>query len=105
MSRAVMDLFTYQPRYPAGPGFKRRDTSYDAAKEIERRAPRLQRECLDQLLLYGPMTADECATNLGMDKLSIRPRFSELATLGKIADTGERRRNTSGKLAVVWKRL
>lgn len=49
------------------------------------------------------MTTDECADRLGIDKLSIRPRFSELAALSKIADTGERHVNpSSGKRAIVW---
>ncbi|MCH8882314.1 MAG: alpha-hydroxy-acid oxidizing protein [SAR324 cluster bacterium] len=40
---------------------------------------------------------------LAFDKLAIRPRISELSRLGKITDTGRRRRNTSGKSAIVWK--
>jgi predicted HTH transcriptional regulator len=51
---------------------------------------------------FGPMTADQCANLLRIDKLSIRPRFSELAAQGKIIDTGERRPNQSGKRAIVW---
>jgi hypothetical protein len=49
------------------------------------------------------MTADECAAQLEVDKLSIRPRFSELATMGRITDSGERHKNASGKRAIVWK--
>jgi predicted ArsR family transcriptional regulator len=95
------DLFAHAA-YPGAPGFKARATARQAAEAMQPRAPRLRQLCLDQLQLYGPMTADECAANLRIDKLSIRPRFSELSTMGKIEDTGQRRKNRSGKNAVVW---
>ncbi len=52
----------------------------------------------------GPgITPDECASYLGLDKLSVRPRFTELQRAGLIHDTGARRKNpTSGKSAKVW---
>jgi predicted ArsR family transcriptional regulator len=100
-----MNLFEFadqQPRYPIEPGYKARSTSLSAARSLNDKAPRLRQLCVDQLLLYGPLTADEAAANLGIDKLSIRPRFSELAAAGKIFDSGERRANGSGKRAIVW---
>lgn len=48
------------------------------------------------------MTADECADALGMDRLTVRPRFTELKAAGLIRDTGVRRKNASGKAAKVW---
>jgi hypothetical protein len=101
-----MNLFEYaeqQPRYPIEPGYKARETSLSAARSLNDKAPRLRQLCVDQLLLYGPLTADECARNIGIDKLSIRPRFSELAAAGKILDSGERRSNESSKRAIVWR--
>jgi predicted ArsR family transcriptional regulator len=95
------DLFAHVA-YPKAPGFKARATARSAAEAMQPRAPRLRQLCLDQLQLYGAMTADECAANLRIDKLSIRPRFSELATTGAIEDTGQRRKNGSGKQAIVW---
>lgn len=92
-----------RPAYPHQPGYKARDTAKLAAQSVSSRAPRLRQLCVDQLLLYGPLTTDECARNMGVDRLSVRPRFSELAALGKIADSGERRKNESGKSAVVWR--
>jgi predicted ArsR family transcriptional regulator len=98
-----LDLDWTQPRYPIEPGYKARSTSLSAARSLNDKAPRLRQLCVDQLLLYGPLTADECASNLGIDKLSIRPRFSELAASGKILDSGDRRANGSGKRAIVWR--
>src|SRR5688500_7682694 len=96
------DLFTYE-RYPAVPGYKSRDTAREAAESIKPKASTLRARVLSELARY-PMTADECATALRQPVLSIRPRFSELAALGKIEDTGERRFNASGKRAAVWRR-
>lgn len=51
---------------------------------------------------YGGLTTDELADRLGLDRGSIQPRTSELKALGLIADSKARRRNVTGKRAVVW---
>lgn len=48
------------------------------------------------------LTADECALALREDKLSIRPRVSELVRDGFLKDSGIRRKNKSGKTAAVF---
>jgi len=40
---------------------------------------------------------------LGETIMSVRPRLSELLKLGKIADTGRTRANSSGRMATVWR--
>jgi predicted transcriptional regulator len=50
---------------------------------------------------YG-LTADELAARLNMDRYSIQPRTSELKHKGLIIDSGLRRPNETGKLAIVW---
>lgn len=99
---AALDLFAYADSYPQTPGHKGRDTGRAAAAQMASKAPRLRQMCLDALR-SGPLTADECASLLGIDKLSIRPRFSELSNLGRIIDTGDRRQNASSKRAIVWR--
>ena len=94
------DLFA-QP-YPEAPGTYNVSTSIQAANEMQPKASRLRGLCFDALVDYGDMTPDETAAFLGLDKLSIRPRFSELKAMGEIVDTGERRANNSGKKAIVW---
>jgi len=37
-----------------------------------------------------------------MDRWSIQPRTSELKRKGLIMDSGQRRPNCTGKLAIVW---
>jgi hypothetical protein len=49
------------------------------------------------------LTADQCAAMLGESVLSIRPRFSELARMGQIEESGERRHNESGSKANVYR--
>ena len=46
--------------------------------------------------------ADELAARLDMDRWSIQPRTSELKRKGLIRDSGQRRPNSTGKLAIVW---
>lgn len=50
-----------------------------------------------------PLTADEAAEKLKRNILSIRPRLSELVNSGRIEKSDERRRNASGKSAIVWR--
>ena len=102
MSDPAFNLFDHLDRYPHAPGWKARDTAEAAAHDAAPKAPHLRQLCLDSLKSSPGLTADECAARLGIDKLSIRPRFSELSATGQIVDTGERRRNASGKNAVVW---
>lgn len=97
-----MTLFDYFRTYPSTPGFKARDTSEAAAQAMRPKAHTLRQMCLRSLRSEGPATADEIAARIGVDKLSIRPRCSELSAVGKIVATPERRLNASGKSAVVW---
>lgn len=100
MSEPLLPMFA---DYPHKPGWKARETSAQAAAQAEPAASRLKRLCLAQLRDVGPMSPDECAERLGEDKLSIRPRFSELAALGKIEDTGLRGHNASGRRCIIWR--
>lgn len=98
-----LDMF---PAYPEIPGARRRDTSQQAAEAVAEKAPTLQARCLGALRDaddIGGLTADEVAARLGLHVLTIRPRITELNKLMKIRDTGRRRRNTSGKRAIVWR--
>ncbi len=99
----MTDLLDYRDRFPDSPGYKGTDTSKKAAESVKQDAPLLRRMCLD-VIAKSPdgMTADEAAEALGESVLSIRPRFSELKATGEIRDTGFRRRNISGRHAVVW---
>lgn len=88
--------------YPETPGWKRRDTSKQAAEEVKPSAETL-RNLVYQVLKTKELSADEVAAELEIDKLSIRPRLSELSKMDKIEDSGKRTLNSSGKKAIVWR--
>jgi predicted ArsR family transcriptional regulator len=92
-----MDLFQY---YPQAPGYRQRETSRAAAEHITPCAKTLRDKALQAL--SEPLTADEVAERLGVSILAIRPRVTELAKLGKVEDSGTRRKNSSGRPAIVW---
>lgn len=102
----MTDLFTYDrgDHYPAAPGFKDRDTSRKAADSVSSRVETLRGLCLDRVRAAGAagLTADEAAARVNETVLSIRPRFTELLALERIRDSGQRRRNESGRTAKVW---
>jgi hypothetical protein len=99
--------------YPQAPGFKgEAETSQQAARSVETKADQMRRGVV-KCLQKEDLTHDECAARMrpcGMTdvefegfKRSVRSRGSELKAAGKIADTGKRRKNTSGRSAVVWR--
>lgn len=94
----MTDLF----RYPHAPGARDADTSRAAATDAAETAPQLRARALAVLEHSNGLTADEVAGRLGLSILSIRPRVTELSRLGKVRDSGERRRNASGRGAIVW---
>ncbi|MCA3632092.1 MAG: hypothetical protein INF16_04805 [Methylobacterium sp.] len=90
--------------YPDSPGHRHVDTSIAAAEALEPYLGRLQRLTEEAIRKAGPkgLTADEVAKRLDMDRWSIQPRTSELRRKGLICDSGHRRPNVTGKLAIVW---
>jgi DNA-directed RNA polymerase specialized sigma24 family protein len=106
MSEAARDLFgNPEPvEYPDAPGHRGVETSIEAAESVAPMIGRLQKMTFDAITSRGAfgLTADEAAEVLGMDRWSIQPRVSELRKKGLIADSGLRRRNTTGKRAIVW---
>jgi len=97
----MTDLF----RYPHAPGARDRDTSQASAADVQPIAATLRAKALAVVERSNGLTADEVAGRLGLSILSIRPRLTELARLQKVRDTGIRRRNASGKQAIVWAAL
>lgn len=90
-------------KYPAHPGFKEKGgTSEEAAVAMLPKAPTLRSRCLS-VLVETPATPDEVAEYLGEDILSIRPRISELARMGEIERTNQKRESSRGKASWVWR--
>lgn len=90
--------------YPDTPGHRGVETSIAASEALAPKLGRLQGMALSAIIDAGWFghTADELADRLEMDRYSIQPRTSELRRKGLIRDSGQRRPNSSGKLAIVW---
>ena len=76
------------------------ETSHDAAKFD---TSFLQQQVLFTLLKEGPLTSEEVSEILQINLVSISPRFRPLVEKGFVIDTGERRKNKSGRSAILWK--
>lgn len=94
----MTDLF----RYPIAAGAQDPDTSRAAADVAGNTSAQLRARALAVLERSRGLTADEVAGRLGLSILSIRPRITELARLGRVRDSGSRRPNASGRNAIVW---
>lgn len=92
-------------RYPDGPGFKVSGPSENAAIRIAPTAAAMRSTVLHVFRNSYPqgLTADEVAASLNLSVLSVRPRVSELHRSGSLADTGSRRKNSSGMTATIWR--
>ena len=90
--------------YPQLSGSMPRDTSEAAAEAIRECAATLRAKALDAISRQ-PATADEVADQVGASILAMRPRVTELAKMGQIEDSGERRKNASGRSAIVWRTI
>ena len=90
--------------YPNAPGHRNVETSVAAADALAPKLGRLQQMAKSAICDAGTqgLTADELSARLDMDRWSIQPRTSELKRKGLIRDSGQRRRNATGKLAIVW---
>lgn len=85
------------------PAVSHSDTSNKAAEEIKPSVSRLQEVVLSALHKSRFGETDESLSWItGLPPNTLRPRRRELQLMGKIKDSGERRRCKSGRSAVVW---
>jgi len=78
------------------------DTQLQAYAEIQSKAAALRIKVKRALREHGALTSEEIADKTHEDYKSIQPRTSELHESLEIFDTGQRRKNESGKKAIVW---
>ncbi|WP_341893774.1 hypothetical protein [Ferrovibrio terrae] len=105
-----LDLFTgrrpaRRRSYPATPGFKEKGgTSQSAAVSIESRAAAVRARVLAAFTAAGArgLTPDEAGKQVQEDKLTVRPRVSELLRDGLLVKTKRTRMNASMKNAAVY---
>jgi len=88
--------------YPTVPGAKGIDgTSQEAAEAIKPKVAHLRHLSLRALARRVSGTVRECVEDVGLQRESIAPRFSELRALDLVEPSGKRRRNPSGRSASV----
>ena len=78
------------------------DTSFAAAESMDTAAKRYKAIVYRTLLNFGPMTSEEIASRCELDYPQVWRRVSDLRRDKMIHDTGERRKNSSGRKAGVW---
>ena len=91
--------------YPIAAGYKKQNTSKNAANDINKKLPYLRTKVLQIIKNKGSYgaTPEEVAALLSESILSIRPRFTELKLLEYIVDSGIRRKNNFGSNTKVWR--
>lgn len=93
--------------YPHNPGYKGQLTSKEAAENKKSTKAQDTLNVIAALDVAGPdgLTADEVALIYGFDRqyTKFRPRFSELAKLGLIEPTGEKRDSYVGQPMMVYR--
>ena len=78
------------------------DTSFAAAASMETAAKRYKAIVYRTLLHFGPMTSEEIASRCELDPPQVWRGISDLRGDKMIPDTGERKKNSSGRRAAVW---
>ena len=94
-------------KYPQVPGHNKVDISIEAAESMEKSSATLRTRVLNILrgadfpFVY-PMTSEQISDISGISHDNVWKRISELRAMGKVEDSGERRRNRSGRKAIAW---
>ena len=93
----------------ASPPSSREGTSEEAADQIAPNTGTIRRMVLDAIEEHGGMTCDEVEHFLELGHQTVSPRIWELQGNPKdkqvprlIRDSGERRKTSSGRRAIVW---
>ena len=91
-------------RYPVGPGYTNNTTSLEAALKVEPAVTSMRGKVLAFIRARGHegATPDEIASALNMLVVTARPRTTELARVGLVVDSHQRRRNENGNNSIVY---
>ena len=90
--------------FSVDPGSYAVDTSQEAAVAIKERAPQIRQRVYEYIHSQGARgaTADEAQQALGLSHQTCAPRVTELAKIGRIVRTDERRKTRYGRNAGVY---
>ena len=90
--------------FAVDPGSYAVDTSQEAADAIKERAPQIRQRVYEYIHSQGVRgaTADEAQQALGLSHQTCAPRVTELAKIGRIVRSDERRKTRYGRNAGVY---
>jgi hypothetical protein len=96
---------TPRPAYPATAGYREGvDTSKAASESLDSHVDGLRRRVLEYIARrVDGATYDEVVVDLALTPQSVSGRIRELVLLGKIEDSGERRKTRSLRNARVYR--
>jgi hypothetical protein len=83
------------------------ETSHEAAKSVTKTA-QIYSSIIAALATYGPMNDEGLihfirkGSHVAFSDSGIRSRRSELASMGRVRDSGERIKMQSGRNSIVW---
>jgi len=99
------DLFTWQEQYPMTPGHRGVSSSIEAAEKIKPKVGGMRGRVYGIIKLCGEegTTVEELCAFMKLEAKHVQPRVSELRKLGKVIDSGLKRKSESGVSVIVWK--
>jgi hypothetical protein len=102
--RVGLPLFDY---YPHVPGHRGISSSIEAAEKIKSTVHTMRDRVHGIIKLAGAngITTEELCQFMKMEAKHTQPRVSELRKLGKVVDSGLRRKSESGVNVIVWKAI
>jgi DNA-binding MarR family transcriptional regulator len=107
---AGLPLFDFIPEQRAHARHRDPLTSKSAAVEIEEKLPQLQRIVLDALESMGDATCEEVSDRVGLERVTISPRFKPMEAAGlieRVVDPGTGKQRTrpgkSGRPSGIWR--
>lgn len=80
-------------------------TSHEAAERVKEFAAGHHKMILDCLKEHGPLSPDQIATRIRLDKFQICRRLPELEKSGHAEPTGETRLSATGRKERIWRAL
>ena len=90
-------------KYPNIPGHNSVHTSIDASESMVNKALAIRQRIYSLMKDGDELTSEEASVRLGLSHDNCWKRFSELRAKGLVEDSGQTRKNKSGKDAIVWR--
>jgi len=88
--------------YPFAPAYGKRATSHEAAAKLAKKVGKYHLMVLDDLKHRDLTNSEIIARHPDVNPRTIQPRTGELMIMGRVFDTGRKRKNQFGNSEIVW---